>query len=89
MYLGRSGPSYETPAEVIAFRAMGADAVGMSTVPGCITAVQCGMKICVISLTLGVLTEDFPPITHEWVCKTIQEMIPDFMKFIQPFIRLL
>ena len=39
VYVGRTGPSYETPAEVYAFRAMGADCVGMSTVPEAIVAV--------------------------------------------------
>jgi purine-nucleoside phosphorylase len=48
-YLAVSGPSYETPAEVRAFARLGADAVGMSTVPETIVARQCGLKVAAVS----------------------------------------
>ena len=49
VYLGVSGPSYETPAEIRAFARLGADAVGMSTVPETIVARQCGLNVAAVS----------------------------------------
>jgi purine-nucleoside phosphorylase len=48
-YMAVSGPSYETPAEIRAFRQLGADAIGMSTVPEAIVARQCGLSVAAIS----------------------------------------
>ena len=49
VYLGVSGPTYETPAEIRAFRTWGADAVGMSTIPEVLMARYCGMRVAAIS----------------------------------------
>jgi len=49
VYMAVSGPSYETPAEIRAFRRMGADAIGMSTVPEAIVARQCGLTVAAVS----------------------------------------
>ncbi len=58
VYLGTSGPAYETPAEVRAFRAWGADAVGSSTVPEAILANAAGLRVvgvaCLTNLAAGI-----------------------------------
>ena len=50
VYLGYMGPSFETPAEIRAFRTLGADAVGMSTVPEALAASHCGLPVLGLSL---------------------------------------
>ncbi|MCR4563245.1 MAG: purine-nucleoside phosphorylase [Clostridiales bacterium] len=54
VYLGLTGPSYETPAEIRAFRTLGADTVGMSTVFEVIAAAHCGMDILAFSLVTNM-----------------------------------
>lgn len=68
VYLGLTGPSYETPAEIRAFRILGADAVGMSTVPEIIAASHMKMNILAFSLISNMAAGILPqPLTEEEV----------------------
>ncbi len=65
VYIYTLGPNFETPAEIRMFAAMGAHAVGMSTVPECLAAVHCGMKVVALSLITNLAAGLAPaPLTH-------------------------
>lgn len=66
IYFGVLGPSFETPAEIRAFRLLGADVVGMSTVAEVIAARHCGMRVAVISVVTNMAAGLHPTkITHD------------------------
>jgi inosine/guanosine/xanthosine phosphorylase family protein len=68
VYIGVSGPTYETPAEIRAFRKLGADAVGMSTVPEVLAARYCGLKVAAVScITNRAAGIDGHRLSHEEV----------------------
>ncbi len=88
VYCGLSGPSYETPAEIRLLRLLGADAVGMSTVPEAIAARQMNMKVlgisCITNLAAGISDET---INHEEVMETgakVAEIFKELLKRIIP-----
>jgi len=78
------GPSYETPAEISAFRKMGADLVGMSTVPEIITAKHSGMKViaisCVTNMAAGVLPQK---LSHVEVIETANRVKETFGNLVK------
>jgi purine-nucleoside phosphorylase len=75
VYLAVSGPSYETPAEIRAFARLGADAVGMSTVPEAIVARQHGLRVaavsCITNLAAGISKEK---LSHTEVLETAERV---------------
>lgn len=85
VYVAVSGPSYETAAELRAFRILGCDAVGMSTVPEVIVAVHGGIKrvlgiSCITDMATGEGHED---VNHEDVIVAAAAAQPYFLKLIQ------
>lgn len=67
VYAAVPGPSYETPAEVAMLRRLGADAVGMSTVPEAIAAAHAGMKVLALSLISNRAAKAGRPVSHDEV----------------------
>jgi xanthosine phosphorylase len=89
VYIGVLGPSFETPAEIRAFKIWGADVVGMSTIPEVIVARHCGMRVAVIATVTNFacgLSEE--PITHELTLHYGLQMVGKLSQLISHFLTL-
>jgi purine-nucleoside phosphorylase len=90
VYIGVSGPSYETPAELRMMARWGADAVGKSTVHEVITARHAGMRVLGISAITDMATgETAAPLTHEEVMATAKRVEPDFIRLVRLIVNML
>lgn len=88
VYVATTGPSYETPAEIMMFRKLGGNAVGMSTVPEAIVANYCGLKVlgisCLTNYAAGVA--DYP-LNHQEVIDTANRVKESFKELLSEFIK--
>lgn len=88
VYMAISGPSYSTPAELRMLITLGADTVGMSTIPEVIVANYLGMRVLGIScITDMALPDELEPLTHEQVVRVANETRPRFINLVRAWLR--
>ncbi len=88
VYLQVSGPQYETPSEISAYRILGADAVGMSTACEAIAAKHMGLYVCGISCITNMASGiSKTPLSHDEVKETAAKISVDFSKLVKDFLR--
>jgi xanthosine phosphorylase len=87
VYLAVTGPSFETPAEIRAFRTLGADAVGMSTVAETILARHAGLRVAAIS-TITNLAEGMSaePLSHEQTLRDARRAAGSLSRLLEAFV---
>lgn len=87
VYVGTSGPTFETPAEYEFFRIIGGDAVGMSTVPEVIVANHAGIKVFGVSVITDLGGKDITEVpTHEEVQKAAEAAQPKMMEIMRELV---
>lgn len=87
VYLATPGPHFETPAEIRAFKTMGADVVGMSVVPEVIAARHCGLKVAGVSAITNLAEGLSPfPLSHEQTLKYAAIAAKDLVTLIHGFV---
>ena len=88
VYMAFRGPSFETPAEIRMAQKMGGDAVGMSSVPDCIIARHCGMRVvgcsCITNMGAGLSDEE---LSHAHTLETAKHGAVNFEKLVAAFVK--